>query len=370
MAQGYRYTKPLSGNRSRYAPIVDWHNISTIFELIVTMGDMDTDDAFHVTLPGIGNQATVGELLDIVFPNLIQHEDYVRTRLDLKVNPDLPEIYDALLDVFHTWRDSRCDLNIYLNHGPEMNLSDTAVGQLRMPVYKSVSNSSTPVLDIVIEQRFTPLKYATLRSTVYTAEELLQWLQEHTLLYLMDTHGFELQSTTKSISNLRLLPIAHRMLDKNLIWETSDPTGYTITDVGQQVLTDMAKQADSFAHKYELFEDVVYDSESGTVEFETGNGSDLRIAVYEAEGLDPLMAVFVQLLTEGILDNYPNDWQESIQDKAFFDHMLVSIADRDIPNHTSLDAIIDAGLSELDERQEQADRRRQFRKASNPTSMS
>ena len=364
MTEGPRYSKPLSGAWVQYRRLTDQSSVDTPFEFVLTMGDMELDDAFPVALPGIGPQTTVGELLDKVFPASREDESYVRTRLDLKANPDLPEMYDALLDAFEAWRDSRCRLDVYLNHGPQLGLSDSVSGQLRLPVDKSGNGPDTAVLDLVIEQRFTPLEYAVQLRAAATIKRLLEWLQERTLLYFMDDHGYELRSAPESADDRCLLPIAHRLVDEELVRPSGEPSTYTVTDRGGQVLTDMAAEAESYGDRYELFADVVYDPESSAVEFDTGNGSDLRVAVYEAEGLDPLRAVFVQLLAEGALDTSLSDWRDAIREQEFFDELLAPVADRDTVEESALDRIIEAGLAHLDERREESERQRRFNEVS------
>ena len=44
--------------------------------------------------------------------------------LDTRRNPDLPEMYADILDVFADWRDVRCSLRMYRNHGPEIASAD------------------------------------------------------------------------------------------------------------------------------------------------------------------------------------------------------------------------------------------------------
>ena len=363
MTEGPRYSKPLGGAWVEYTPLTEQSRVDTPFELVVTMGDMEMGDAFSVPLPGIGPQTTVGELLDEVFPASREHESHVRTRLDLKANPDLPEMYDALLDAFAAWRDSRCRLEVYLNHGPRLSLSDSVSAHLRLPVDESGNSPATAVLDLVIEQRFTPLEHAVHRGSA-TAEELLEWLQERTLLYFIDAHGYELRSAPEAAPNRRLLPIAKRLVGGELVRQSGEPSTYTVTDRGGQVLADMAAEADSYADRYEQFADVVYDAESGAVKFETGTGADLRVAVYEAEGLDPLRAVFVQVLAEDALEASLRDWREAIHEQAFFDEMLAPVADRDTVEEPALDRIVEAGLSRLDERREESERRQRFSEVS------
>ena len=92
------------------------------------------------------------------------------------------------------------------------------------------------------------------------------------------------------------------------------------------------------------------------MQFETGRGVDLRAQVWESEGVDPLRAVFLLRLKESLSGGDPLVLEGEPGTDGFFEELLLPLVDRDEVDSQHLDAIIDAGLAEMDERQEEAAR--------------
>ena len=92
------------------------------------------------------------------------------------------------------------------------------------------------------------------------------------------------------------------------------------------------------------------------VEFDTGRGEDLRVETFLAEGIDPVRAVFLLRLYDGSMDHRQGDWQDAIEDDAFFEGLLEPVVNRDGASPSEMELVIESGLSLLEERQEQARR--------------
>ena len=110
-------------------------------------------------MPGL----SLGELLDRAFSEDEAGQRHVRASFDLRENPDLPEMYEALVDVFSGWRGGRFSLRLFVNHGPEVGRSDAVGGHLRNDRPGAKGAAGVPLLDLIIEQRYTPLDYAVRR---------------------------------------------------------------------------------------------------------------------------------------------------------------------------------------------------------------
>jgi hypothetical protein len=317
-------------------------------ELRVTLGDMDLEDAFRVTLPASYSGASLGELLDRTFCEDEAGRARVRSGFDLTENPDLPEMYEALVDVFNGWRDGRFSLRLFVNHGPEAGRLDPVGDHIRSGF------AGGPLLDLIIEQRNTPLDYAVRRGHWPGKKQLLEWLSDSALLYSMDRHGLEPRVEPATELDRRLLPVAEKLRDTGVLRPSAQTGSFEITAEGRQVLADMIAETESYLALYDIYEDVRSLDRSGPVEFGTGHGEDLRVQVYEAEGLDPLRVVFLLLLYDGTLDSYEGDWREAIQSERFYDHVLAPVVDRPEADDALIESIIESGLTYLAERDEES----------------
>lgn len=348
-----RYAKRLSDAGASDVPRVDLTAISAV-ELQVTLGDMDLEDAFRVTLPPSYARTSLGELLDRAFSEDEAGQRHVRASFDLRENPDLPEMYDALVDVFSGWRGGRFSLRLFVNHGPEVGRSDAVGGHLRNDRPGAKGAAGVPLLDLIIEQRYTPLDYAVRRGFWPGKQQLLDWLRASTLLYFLDKHELELRAEPAAELDRRLLPAAEYLRDMGAL-RPSTPTGsFEITIEGRQVLADLIAETESYLDLYDIYRDARFRDRSGPVEFGTGHGEDLRVQVYEAEGLDPLRVVFLLLLYNGTLDSYESDWREAIQREEFYDETLAPVVDRPEVEGAMMDSIIESGLTYLAERDEES----------------
>ena len=316
----------------------------TSLRLRVTLGDMPLSDAFDVVVPEVDSAASVADLLDRVFgPEGIRDEE-VANLLDTRRNPDLPEMYAELLDTFADWRDGRCSLLMYRNHGPEIE-----------PDYELASHRDAdpdapePLLDIVIEQWHTPLEYAADRWHGGDVAALVQRLQDHVMLHYVGRLGDDIFDA-ESPPDAGLLAIADRLAEQGAL---SDDGSYTLTENGEGRLELADAEVDSAIATYDVFADVA--RRGGRVELGGGAGGDLRVDVYEAEGIDAAEAVLLRQLHDGTLDDLEVDWREAILDDDFFAELLIDIVDRERVDPAVLDEIIEAGFAHIEEAREQAE---------------
>ncbi len=313
--------------------------------LRVTLGDMPLSDAFDVVVPDAGADASVGDLLDRVFGPDGVRDETAPGLLDTRRNPDLPEMYADLLETFADWRDGRCSLGMHRNHGPEIGLSDELAPHLR-----STPESPEPLLDIVAEQRFTPLEYAADRWYGGDPTALVHRLQEHVMLHYVGRLANDLFDA-ESPPDADLLAIADRLVEQGAL---SDDGGYALTDDGENRLELADAEVENVADLYDIFADVAL--RRGRVELRSGAGADARVDVYEAEGIDAAEAVLLRQLRDGTLDDLEVDWREAILDDDFFAELLIDLVDRERVAPADLEEIIEAGLAHLEETREQAER--------------
>jgi hypothetical protein len=326
-------------------------------DLRVTLGEMPLADGFEVTLSDVDLDARVGDLLDLVFgPNV--RDEAIASLIDSKRNPDLPEMYEALLDTFADLRDRRCSLQLHRNHGPEMQLTDDVGRHLASRPASHPAGSPRPMLDVVVEQRYTPLAYAAERWYGGDLGLLLDRQQEHVLLYFVGHYGHQLPTEPEASLDAGLLPIAARLVEQGALTAPADGD-YQLTEAGEDRLDRAEAEVEASIRLYDLFADIVY--EPGRIEF-GGPGADLRVDVYESEGLDAAEALILRQLYDGTLEDLEADWREAILDDEFFAELLMDLADRERVDTDLLEEIIEAGFAHVDELEEQADREAQQRR--------
>ena len=333
MKQSTGYAKRPGGEVHERSRVSEDPGSDSRFQLVVTLGEMDMEDAFRVTLPSSFAQLTVGRFLAQVFPSDQESQARVRRHFDLKDNPDVPEMYDALVGVFADWRSGRCTLRFVLNHGPEMGLSGEVSDHLRLAAVNAAAGSGGLVLDLVIEQHYQPLEFAVKKGYATTKSELLDWLRAHTLLYLFGKNALNLRAEPKAETDRQMLPIAERLHGEGMLELTGEGL-FRISERGKKRLMDLIAEAETYVGRYDIFKEVVYDAESRLFEFETGRGEDLRVQVYEAEGLDPVRVVFLLLLHDGVLGRLARDGRRDPHDEA------------------AIELIIESSFAYLDERAE------------------
>ena len=324
------------------------------FELRVTLGDMGLEDAFRLRLPPAMSRLTVGGLLDEVF----SEEDAAQLRflsaLDIRANPDLPEIYEELLDIFAQWRRDDCTLRFSARHGPQVCLADRVEDHVSFRPSQRGEHAVDPTLDLAIEQTHDVLgRFADWEGG---NGALMRWLQQRTFLYFMDKHRFRLSVDPSDKLSRSLLPIANELTSRGLIAGSEESGVYEPTDEGEELIQRMVAEAESYIDRFDLFSDTLLEPDE-EVEFDTGIGEDLRVQVYGSEGVDPVRAVFLLLLYDSTLDAYSETWQEAIHKEEFFNELLRPVLDHARVDDELIGLVIESGYTHSEELSEAAEER-------------
>ncbi len=340
-----KYTKPIDNSPTPWrasAPPVDCSE----FVLRITLGEMPLEDGFWLSLPDELARVSLQELFDRVFPADPSLQQGFLERLDVGGNPDLPDMYDALVEIFVREELGQCTVDTYVNNGPKLECSASIDRHL-------VENDRARVLDLVVEQRFSAIRYAARRGDFPDQDAAVAWMRSRVLLYFLGEGGFVLQPEPIDPADARLLPIAQSLVREGLIEQSAGTGSFEVTEPGYETIDEMTASVENALERYEAFADVLYDAETGECDFGTGAGLDLRIPVYEAESLSAMRTVFLVELCDGDLARM-DDWREAIQDREFFESLLLPVADRPLIGEDDLDAVIDAGFAFMDDMARQA----------------
>ena len=308
---------------------------------------MPIEDGFWIALPDDLSPLSLRELFNRVFPTDPSLQQPFLERLDVNGNPDLPDMYDALVEIFVREELGLCNVETHVNHGPEVDVS-TVVSQ------HLTKNDTPPVLDLVLEQRFSAIDYAVRRGDFADQEDALAWMRSRVLLYYVGALDYALLSDPVNDADAALLPIAQTLVEEGLIERPAEPGPFEITELGHEAINEMTAEVENVVERYEVFGDVLYNPETGECVFGTGAGIDLRIPVYEAEALSAVRAVLFVELCDGELAQMTDDWRTAIHDREFFDALLLPVVERPLVDSEHLDAIIDAGFEFMERQARQA----------------
>lgn len=333
-------------------------SVGGVFELHMYLAGMDPEDILRIDLPLPAAETSLSIFLDQVFPEDDDQQRQITSLLDIRANPDLPDIYEAVLNAFDEWRDNRCTLSFRDHTNQPLNLDAPITNHLQpdaaKPPFRKGELGGFPPFHLTIRRNYQPLEYAIQRGFWDTKTELLQWLQTHTLLYFMDKHELSLQASSPSGIDNALTPIAHMLQAQELITHSQESNAFAITQEGRRFIGRLLAETESYIDLYDHFKDTAFDEDADRVEFDTGQGADLRVLVFIAEGLDPLRTLFLLRLYDGTLDAFASTWKELIGDESFFDGILEPLVNRQEVEEPLLERIVGAGFVYLEEKQEEA----------------
>lgn len=202
----------------------------TCFQLEVSLQGMKPEDSLQIVLPLDYAQLGVWDLLESVFPAEGTRQAEVEAKLDLRENPDLPEIFDVLLDAFAQWRLGYCTLNVSTHDGTPLDPSDQSQKYLKLLPSKAKPDLACPALHLVVEQEYRAMDYAVQQGYWETRQELLEWLQTLTLLYFLDKHELEIPAIATPDGEQGLLTIANVLYRENLAVPLVETGMITITE--------------------------------------------------------------------------------------------------------------------------------------------
>ena len=308
---------------------------------------MPIEDGFWIALPDDLSPLSLRELFNHVFPSDPSLQQPLLQRLDVSGNPDLPDMYDALVEIFVREGLGLCTVDTYVNHGPKLDDSATVLQHL-------TTNDTPPVLDLVLEQRFSAIDYAVSRGDFVDQDEALGWMRSRVLLYFIGALDYVLPTEPVDEADTALLPIAQSLVEEGATERPADSGPFEITELGMEAIHEMTAEAENVIERYEVFGDVLYDPETGECDFDTGVGIDLRIPVYEAEALSAVRAVLLVELCDGEIARMDDDWRMAIHDREFFEALLLPVVERPLVDAEDLDAIIDAGFAFMENQASEA----------------
>lgn len=102
-----------------------------------------------------------------------------------------------------------------------------------------------------------------------------------------------------------------------------EKAAYKLTEKGKRRHQSYMEEAQDLIVRYDIYADVDIDS-SGETHFDTNLGRDLRVAVYEIEGINPYRARFLLGLNDGEWDKLDN-WTELSHDENWYREIFAPV---------------------------------------------
>ena len=305
--------------------------------LKITLGNMSEEDGFLCDLTNFSTDNTIASLIEYICDS-----DWSPSKNDLALNPDLEEMHIELISIFGDSIEGKSSLN-FLSQGNEINTSDKIMTLAKtIPNYNADSdNKQALLLDIVLEQKFTPLDYSVKLGYWNSVQKFVYVLEEQSIL-------FTLLNQAISIAKIKTLgktvqSTIDRLNHQGLINEL-----YQLTEKGRSSCKTLLQRSTKLDNQYIIFADVKFDPVAKIVEFNTGDGEDIRTQVYQEEGLDPVLTFFEVNLIEDISEWFMS-WANSQNSKNFFNQLLNTSVIYKPLKSKSLEFIIEKGLANLDE---------------------
>jgi hypothetical protein len=344
-AQHSKYQKALADFSIDYDPDKAFYVKHRPFIFQVSLGEMSLEDAFWVELGPEYVNFRLGDFLDIAFPWNKRQQSKFSSMLDVKENPDLPDMYGSLLEIFADWRDRKCSLNFFINQGPEIKLDDRLDDHLSLMQSPEHRISETAVLDLVIDQNLDVLDHLTSTGYIKNKQTSIEFMQANMLMYFLEKHSYKLSVAPLDDIDRKLSPIAKKLQSANLITPSDVEHIFEISEEGKQAIGRTIAETESYINQYDVFKDVYYDSAGGALEFDTGRGQDLRVQIYEFEDLDPARIVFLLRLYDGSFDEGLATWREAIHSEEFFGEVLSPITNGVRIDEDMVESVIEAGYN-------------------------
>lgn len=328
------------------------------FALRITLSDLPDYACLDVGFPQTAASMNIGQMLDLVFPADEPAQAALEETFDLSENPDLPEIYQCFLEVMGQFRLGLCHLAV--------SGTDGAVVEMETPIsgiFEGIEDGATEeeaVSGVNLLPQYRALDYAASMGWDGGEPEVVKWLQECVALYFIDKHEVTIPVLTRGEAEGSIGSVVAGLQEKGLIRFSEQDNGTEITEEGRAFIGKLLRETEGYIDRYDLFNDVLWEPDNGSMAFDTGHGEDLRVEVFIYQGLDPLRTVFLLRLYDGTLDEFVNEWQERIGEVSFYDYILEPIVNRCVVGEELLDIAMEEGFAKLEEAAEEARESRMF----------
>jgi hypothetical protein len=308
--------------------------------LRITLDDMELLDGFYMSLPlDAGSLSIEGAIRRYVLCENEEDRLKVKRKLSREPNPDLIDIYDALLYLYQQAETGKISLKYHINNGDsDIQPTDLVDQHQRF----CTANGGYKLLDLVLEVSDNLDPFSGL--TYDRKDAMLENFRCIFVLYIMDKLDYQpVESCLK--------PVLDYLSSEDIgLIHVEDE--YFITPRGYDLLSSIVDEAEFYIDNYDIFGDVYMKGHS-EIRFNTGYGDDLIVPVLMREGSDPHRAIFVAALYLGNMDYLASDLSALFSETPFrelFSLISYSPTVEDIGAEL-LDRVIREGRARIEEQQ-------------------
>ena len=284
----------------------------------ITLSEMHPDDSFYIDVPAEFASGSMDELFEYVFPrNHDQQNKRIRT-LDVVEYPNLPNIYMYLVELLESEEKGEVVLDYSVNFGPAHVDPSSKVQEHCSLTYEEDSDESYKTFHLVLDEYEMPFKDYDDHKALHNAKKEFLGLYLH---YLILNHKIESVPSSAIRGNIK--EALTYCLNENLIMlEKSQDSDISIsvTNQGMKKITELEEECQYYIDNYNIFASVYV--EEGFIDFESEEGSDLRMDAMRYDGLNPYRANMVINLFTRVYDDHADSWQTEIKSEKFFARYL------------------------------------------------
>lgn len=306
------------------------------FILQVHLAGPSNENDFEMAIALARRNLSVAELIDYLWPSC--EGPHSEPDFDESKNPDSGQIYRLCGRAINDSRSQKCSITFKTGMGA-IGHTDTIDAHIH-----------NGILNLIVNYQYTPFQYAVARSYYETCKKIIDALQTQLMIHYLDRYTHILSDVTGDESHSGLLATANRLVEDDLLEYGEGQEGYEVTEAGYRAMEVQAADTEMMIERYDIFADVDIDEETSETAFGSARGLDIRVQVYEAEGIDPIRAVFSRMLYDnGLSRGTDLNLIDALCDKDFFSKSLEPVVNRDEVAATILDDVINDGLTLIEE---------------------
>ena len=306
------------------------------FILQVHLAGPSDENDFEMVIALAQRNLSVADLINYLWPPC--EGPYSESDFDEGKNPDSGEIYRLCGRAISDSRSQKCSISFKTGMGA-IGHTDTIDAHIH-----------NGILNLIVNYQYTPFQYAVARSYYETCKKIIDSLQTQLMIHYLDRYNHILSNLAGDESHSGLFATANRLVEDDLLEYGGGQEGYQITEAGYRAMEVQAADTEMMIERYDIFADVDIDEETSETAFGLARGLDIRVQVYEAEGIDPIRAVFSRMLYDsGVGRETDLKLIGALCDEEFFSKSIEPVVNRDEVAATILDDVINEGLTLIEE---------------------
>ncbi|MBI6546945.1 MAG: hypothetical protein HY692_09140 [Cyanobacteria bacterium NC_groundwater_1444_Ag_S-0.65um_54_12] len=146
-------------------------------------------------------------------------------------------------------------------------------------------------------------------------------MRAYQIMFILHQFKRGYQTTAADVDVLREL--TEEAEEKGLLRFDLSKNTFVIEPAGQRAYESLLAEAAELLRRYDIFADTDV-GRDGTIYFDTGQGNDLRVPIYELAGINPFRARFILGIHDGEWDDLAN-WAQQITATAWFEAIFADI---------------------------------------------